>query len=396
MKREYQEFTGKTVEEAVRDGLRELGLKEEEADIRVLEEGKKKLFGYVKARVEIAPKGGDEEAEASAEAEEEKEPEERQTAVHCDAKGRTDGERAVEFLEGLFDILKITASTELRREEEKIEINVTAANTNAVIGKRGAMLDAIQTIAGAVANNTGRDEYKRVVVDCENYRENRELTLQNLANKLAEKAIRFEKKLKLEPMNPYERRIIHAALSGREDVTTQSEGKEPYRYIVIVPSNVRYPDRPASPAREERPQRGYGGRGYNGGYRKPYDKDVSRDGEGYKKPYNREGGYKKPYNKDVSRDGERYGKPYNRDGEGYKKPYNKDYGRDDGYRKPYNRDGEGYRKPYNRDSERGEGGTDLNGERKPYDKPRTSSYKKPSSDFFGTYLGNSKDNQDKE
>ena len=389
MKREYQEFTGKTVEEAVRDGLRELGLKEEEADIRVLEEGKKKLFGYVKARVEIAPKGGDEEAEASAEAEEEKEPEERQTAVHCDAKGRTDGERAVEFLEGLFDILKITASTELRREEEKIEINVTAANTNAVIGKRGAMLDAIQTIAGAVAN-TGRDEYKRVVVDCENYRENRELTLQNLANKLAEKAIRFEKKLKLEPMNPYERRIIHAALSGREDVTTQSEGKEPYRYIVIVPSNVRYPDRPASPAREERPQRGYGG------YRKPYDKDVSRDGEGYKKPYNREGGYKKPYNKDVSRDGERYGKPYNRDGEGYKKPYNKDYGRDDGYRKPYNRDGEGYRKPYNRDSERGEGGTDLNGERKPYDKPRTSSYKKPSSDFFGTYLGNSKDNQDKE
>jgi len=234
MKREYQEFTGKTVEEAVRDGLRELGLKEEEADIRVLEEGKKKLFGYVKARVEIAPKGGDEEAEASAEAEEEKEPEERQTAVHCDAKGRTDGERAVEFLEGLFDILKITASTELRREEEKIEINVTAANTNAVIGKRGAMLDAIQTIAGAVAN-TGRDEYKRVVVDCENYRENRELTLQNLANKLAEKAIRFEKKLKLEPMNPYERRIIHAALSGREDVTTQSEGKEPYRYIVIVP-----------------------------------------------------------------------------------------------------------------------------------------------------------------
>ena len=98
----------------------------------------------------------------------------------------------------------------------------------------------------------------------------------------------------------------------------------------------------------------------------------------------------------MSRDGERYGKPYNRDGEGYKKPYNKDYGRDDGYRKSYNRDGEGYRKPYNRDSERGEGGTDLNGERKPYDRPRTASYKKPSSDFFGTYLGNSKDNQDKE
>ena len=76
-------------------------------------------------------------------------------------------------------------------EEEKIEINVTAANTTAIIGKRGAMLDAIQTIAGAVAN-TGREEYKRVVVDCENYRENREATLQRLAAKLAQKAVRFQ------------------------------------------------------------------------------------------------------------------------------------------------------------------------------------------------------------
>lgn len=83
--------------------------------------------------------------------------------------------------------------------------------------------------------------------------------MQSLAKRLAEKAIRFEKKLKLEPMNPYERRIIHAALSDYPDVTTQSEGKEPYRYVVIVPANVRYPDRPASPVRPERPQRG----GYN-------------------------------------------------------------------------------------------------------------------------------------
>lgn len=401
---EYKEFTGKTAEEAIEAGLNELGLSREEADIRILEEGKKKLFGYVKARVEIAPKAAErasDEEKASGQTES-KTPDKNAAEtnlevsnIHRDSLGRTDGERAVEFLEGLLELLKITACTELKREGEKIEIEVTAANTKAIIGRHGEMLDAIQTVAGAVAN-TGREEYKRVVVDCENYRENREATLQNLAYKLAGKAVRYAEKIKLEPMNPYERRIIHAALSGRQDVTTESEGKEPYRYIVIVPSNVRYPDRPASPAREERPQRGYGGRGYNGGYRKPYDKDVSRDGEGYKKPYNREGGYKKPYNKDVSRDGERYGKPYNRDGEGYKKPYNKDYGRDDGYRKPYNRDGEGYRKPYNRDSERGEGGTDLNGERKPYDKPRTSSYKKPSSDFFGTYLGNSKDNQDKE
>lgn len=87
-----------------------------------------------------------------------------------------------------------------------------------------------------------------MVVDCENYRENREATLQSLAKRLAEKAIRFEKKLKLEPMNPYERRIIHAALSDYPDVTTQSEGKEPIVTSSSSPANVRYPDRPASPS----------------------------------------------------------------------------------------------------------------------------------------------------
>ena len=311
---------------------------------------------------------------------------ERQSEIHVDASGRTDGERAVEFLEGLFDILKITAVTELKKEAEKIEINVTAANTTAVIGKRGAMLDAIQTIAGAVAN-TGRADYKRVVVDCENYRENREATLQSLAKRLAEKAIRFEKKLKLEPMNPYERRIIHAALSDYPDVTTQSEGKEPYRYVVIVPANVRYPDRPASPVRPERPQRGgYNDRGNDrGGYRKSYNREYG-DRDGYRKPYNRDGnsaqgggGYKKPYNRD------------NQSGDGYKKPYNREGG--------YNRDRYNSGRGYDRRGENGEGGTDLSGERRDsgrsYDKPRTS-YKKPTSDFFGTYLGNSKDNKDDE
>lgn len=400
----YTEFTGKTSEEAIEEGLKELGLKREEADIRILEEGKKKLFGFTKARVEIASKsslnafeGGLEEksptpltsyegADKNAAEDELEDKTERQSEIHVDASGRTDGERAVEFLEGLFDILKITAVTELKKEAEKIEINVTAANTTAVIGKRGAMLDAIQTIAGAVAN-TGRADYKRVVVDCENYRENREATLQSLAKRLAEKAIRFEKKLKLEPMNPYERRIIHAALSDYPDVTTQSEGKEPYRYVVIVPANVRYPDRPASPVRPELPQRGgYNDRGNDrGGYRKPYNREYG-DRDGYRKPYNRDGnsaqgggGYKKPYNRD------------NQSGDGYKKPYNREGG--------YNRDRYNSGRGYDRRGENGEGGTDLSGERRDsgrsYYKPRTS-YKKPTSDFFGTYLGNSKDNKDDE
>ncbi len=249
-KMEYMEFTAKTVDEAIEKGLKELGIAKEQADIRVLEEGKKKLFGSVKARVEIAVL--DKACACDCQ---------KACPTACASKeGATDGERTVCFLEGLFDLLKITACTELVAEGEKIEINVTAANSTAVIGKHGATLDAIQTLAGAVAN-TGRDDYKRVVVDCENYRDKREETLKKLADNLAQKATRLGKKVKLEPMNPYERRIIHAALAKHEEVKTESEGKEPNRYIVIVPNNLEDPSAPAIAARNDRRDRDNRGRG---------------------------------------------------------------------------------------------------------------------------------------
>ncbi len=289
----YTEFTGKTVDEAVEKGLKELGLTEETAEIRILEEGKKKLFGSVKARVEIAPKTAENEEVENSSTEETNETAtaEKSPVEAVYTEGMTDGERTVVFLEGLFKLLNITACTELVGEGEKVEINVTAANTTSIIGKHGAMLDAIQTLAGAVAN-TGRDEYKRVVVDCENYRENREATLNKLSENLAQKAIRLGKKIKLEPMNPYERRIIHAALSEREGVSTQSEGKEPNRYIVIIPDNLEDPDAPALAARNDRSHdnRNRGGRGGYGNRN-----GSSRGGYGN----NRSGGYnKKPYNRD--------------------------------------------------------------------------------------------------
>lgn len=296
----YVEFTGKTVEEAVEAGLKELGITKENADIRVLEEGKKKLFGSIKARVEIAVLGEEEAVETESE---------KSCVCDCscdcvESGDKTDGERTVEFLDGLFKLLKITACTELVSEGDKVEINVTAANSNAVIGKRGAMLDAIQTLAGAVAN-TGRDDYKRVVVDCENYRENREETLKKLAENLAQKATRTGRKVKLEPMNPYERRIIHAALSDIEGVKTESEGKEPNRYIVVIPDNLEDPTLPAIPARSERRNdRGYGNRGGRdnrggtGGYG-----GRGRDNRGGKGGYGgNRGGYKK-YNRDGANGG---------------------------------------------------------------------------------------------
>ena len=272
----YTEFTGKTVKDAIEKGLKELGITEEQADVRVLDEGKKKLFKSIPARVEIAILDNQKQENT-----------EENSACVCEEtakNGATDGERTVVFLEGLFKLLNINACTELVAEGEKVEINVTAANTTAIIGKHGAMLDAIQTLAGAVAN-TGRDDYKRVVVDCENYRENREATLNKLSENLAQKAIRLGKKIQLEPMNPYERRIIHAALSEREGVSTVSEGKEPNRYIVIVPDNLEDPDAPAIPARNERDRRDRRDRGYNRGGRGRNDRGRGRNDRGHKKPY---------------------------------------------------------------------------------------------------------------
>lgn len=203
------EFSGKTVEEAVETGLKTMGLEREKAEITVLDEGKKGGFlsRGVPARVKISRK-------------------------------RTDGERAVEFLEGMFSLLNVTATTELDENEEHTCINVITPKSYELIGHRGEVLDALQVLAGAVAN-IGREEYKRVVVDCEKYREHREQTLKRLANKLAEKAVRLGRKVSLEPMTPYERRIIHATLAESTEVKTASEGKEPNRYIVVIPNNLK-------------------------------------------------------------------------------------------------------------------------------------------------------------
>lgn len=273
----YFEFTGKTVEEAIELGLQELKVAREDVEITVLEEGKKKLFGSVKAKVQIGVNETLEEVECA--------PATQETVVE-NKSGVTDGERAVEFLKGLFEVLKINAEVTLVNEGEKIEINVNAQNTTKIIGKHGETIDAIQTLASAVAN-TGREKYARVVVDCENYRETREATLERLAENLAQKAIRLGKKIQLEPMNPYERRIIHAKLSEYEGVKTTSEGKEPNRYIVVVPDNLQDPDAPAISARRDdrrdRNDRNHGGRNGRGGNRN------GKSGSYGKKPYNRGG-----------------------------------------------------------------------------------------------------------
>ena len=296
------EFTGKTVDEAVDEGLKTLGLAREAADIRIVDEGKKGgLFTKgVKARVRIGRK-------------------------------KTDGERAVEFLDGMFGYLGVTATTELEEGEENTKINVVTPNSYALIGHRGEMLDALQVLAGAVAN-IGREEYKRVVVDCEGYREKREETLRRLANKLAEKAVRLGRKLSLEPMTPYERRIIHAALADSTEVKTASEGKEPNRYIVVIPNNLR-------PGSDRFDRRG----GYNRDRRGNYGRDRQS------RPYDRDRNY-----------GDR------REGNDREKREDRPYG----------------------DRDRRGGYRDRNRE----DRPRASGLPRSKRQpYFGTFLGNSND-----
>ena len=202
-------FTAKTVDEAIEEGLEALGITIDEAESTVIEEGKKKLFGSVKAQVKITHK-------------------------------RSDGVRAAEFVNGLLEILNVKGIAEILSDEddETIKLNIKTEQSAKVIGKRGDVLDAIQNLAGAIAN-IGRDEYKKVVVDCENYRAQREQTLKELAQKLAKNAVETGRKMILEPMTPYERRIIHAALIDNTEVKTVSEGREPARYIVVIPNNAK-------------------------------------------------------------------------------------------------------------------------------------------------------------
>ena len=204
---EMNVFTAKTVDEAIDAGLSALGITREEAEIVVLEEGKKKLFGSVKAKVKVE-------------------------------KRASDAKRAADFIDGLMEILKLSAVSEIQESEDNIVIDIKTTDSAKVIGKRGDVLDAIQCIAGAVAN-IGRNEYKKVVVDCENYRSQREETLKELAEKLAKKAVEKGRKMTLEPMNPYERRIIHSALANNTEVKTVSEGKEPNRYSAVIPNNAK-------------------------------------------------------------------------------------------------------------------------------------------------------------
>ena len=220
------EFTGKTVEEATALGLTELGITEKDAVITVIEEPVKGIFGKLKGKavVEITKK----------------------------ASGI---EKARDFIQQIVDLMDLTVKAELNDDPEKPTITLIAESSSSVIGYRGEVLDAMQTLAGAIAN-IGNKNYKKVFVDCENYRERREETLVSLAHKLETKATEMRREVILEPMSPFERRIIHTALAESQTVTTKSEGKEPNRYVVIVPNDKDEFSKPYNAGRNNSDRRG--------------------------------------------------------------------------------------------------------------------------------------------
>ena len=202
------EVSAKTVDEAVRSALLRLGITEEDAIVEVLEEGSKGLFGI----------GG------------------KDAKVAVSEKEKAKADEAKAFLDELIEKMGIDCQTKSSEEDESIKIIISGDGVGGVIGRRGETLDAVQYLVNLYVNKGKRGtDYKRVVIDSENYRAKREETLIRLANSMASKALKYRKDMILEPMNPYERRIIHSALQGNNAVTTKSVGADPHRKIIVSP-----------------------------------------------------------------------------------------------------------------------------------------------------------------
>lgn len=197
------EKTGKTVEEAVELALEELNVSKENVDIEVLEEPAKGLLGIGS----------------------------KPALIRVTLKDNKH-EKINEFLSKVAGFMDISLTNKIEEKEGRISVNMEGNDMGLLIGYRGETLEALQTILGVVANK-GSQDYIRIDLDAENYREKRKETLKNLASKKAYEAVKYNKNITLEPMNAYERRIIHMALQENDKVTTYSIGEEPYRKIVI-------------------------------------------------------------------------------------------------------------------------------------------------------------------
>ncbi len=202
---DFQKFSAKTVSDAVTNACQHFVVTSDKLEYEVLEEGTSGFLGIgakpavIQARVKLS--------------------------VEDIAKN---------FLSEVFEAMNMPVSVEVSYDEEQkhLDVDLKGEEMGVLIGKRGQTLDSLQYLVALVVNKTSED-YIRVKVDTENYRKRRKDTLENLAKNIAYKVKRTKRPVSLEPMNPYERRIIHSALQNDRYVTTHSEGEEPFRHVVV-------------------------------------------------------------------------------------------------------------------------------------------------------------------
>ena len=218
--------TAKNVEEAIMQASMQLGVSSDRLQYEVVEKGSVGILGGL-----IGAK----------------------PAVIRAKKIETIDEKAADFLHDVFGAMGISVDVEskLNEEEKELDINLSGDEMGILIGKRGQTLNSLQYLVSLVVNKESED-YLRVKLDTENYRERRKETLETLAKNIAYKVKRTRRSVSLEPMNPYERRIIHSALQNDKYVFTRSEGEEPFRHVVIALKREERTERrrPRAPRRD--------------------------------------------------------------------------------------------------------------------------------------------------
>ena len=210
---DFIETSGKTVEDAIEEALRALDTTEDMVEIEILETGTKGIlgFGSKPARVAVTMKAD---------------------PVYL----------AKKFLGEVGKSMGIEIALEAEIKDKQLQINMSGAHMGVLIGKRGQTLDSLQYLTNLVVNK-GDASYVAVTLDAENYRQRRKETLESLAVNIAKKVKQTRRSVKLEPMSPYERRIIHSVLQNDKYVSTYSEGEDPYRNVVIALQRDRDRDR---------------------------------------------------------------------------------------------------------------------------------------------------------
>ena len=206
---EYIEVSAKTVNEAITEACTKLGVTSDKIDYEIIDEGSNGFLGIGSKPAII--KASVKEEEVSLE------------------------DAAKKFLNDVFTSMNMNVVINIIFNEEKkeMDIDLSGDEMGVLIGKRGQTLDSLQYLVSLVVNKNTED-YVRVKIDTENYRERRKETLENLAKNIAYKVKRTRRAVSLEPMNPYERRIIHSALQNDKYVTTHSEGEEPFRKVIVT------------------------------------------------------------------------------------------------------------------------------------------------------------------